>query len=248
MGDRLDLFDVAGQICVITGASSGLGLYCAEQLALRGATVFGISRNLPNDRLPVDGLTHLIGDVTDYEAMALLIDGIERDRGPITAFINNAGIADQISPGVTDPALFRALLETNTVAPAVLTDFVAARMAAAKTPGSIVNVSSVLATKSMPRLASYGASKAALESMTRQQAFYWARKGVRINAFAPGWFFSDMTSDSLNDSLKPILQGLTPMRRIGTVEDMIGSIIFLISRSSQFVTGAVINADGGYSI
>lgn len=233
---------------MITGASSGLGLHCAEQLAHAGAVVFGISRSKPEQRVAIEGLSHLECDVTDTPAMEALLNKIEAGSGPITSFINNAGIALTQRPGVPDQEGFRSLLETNAIAPAVLTDIVASRMQRNKVAGSIVNVSSVLAQRGMPRLAAYGASKAALEAMTRQQAAQWARYGIRINAFAPGWFFSELTTNSLDQGLAPILRGMTPMRRIGTVEDMFGAVVFLISNASKFVTGSILTADGGYSI
>lgn len=248
MSNPVDIFDVSAQLCVITGTSSGLGLYAAQQLAKRGATVIGIARHVAANPEPVSGFTQMAADVTDFDAMGSVVEKIEREFGPITSFINNAGIADHGKPGVTNPETFRALLETNTIAPAVLTDMVAQTMAKNGVAGSIVNVSSALAHKGMARLASYGASKAALEAMTRQQAVNWGKSGIRINAFAPGWFFSDMTNQSLNQGFAAVLSGMTPLRRIGTVEDMLGALLFLVSNASQFVTGTTICADGGYSI
>lgn len=241
------LFDVSGQVCVITGASTGLGFFLAEQLVERGATVIGISRNPPKSHSTSTQLIHMIGDVTDYDAMEAMLETTEAEHGPVTSFINNAGIADHAKPGAMNADVFRGILETNTIAPAVLTDLVAAKMAKSGIAGSIVNISSALAHRGMPRLASYGASKAALEAMTRQQAIHWGKSGIRINAFAPGWFFSEMTNESLNQGFEPVLRGMTPMRRVGTVQDMIGGIVFLLSSASQFVTGSTICADGGYS-
>lgn len=242
-----DPYALEGKCCVVTGASSGLGLHMAGVLAAQGAHVFGLSLELPNEESCVDEVTHLIGDVSDTDAMETAITQIEGRAGPIECWVNNAGIGGYGRKGGLQSKEFERLLAVNAVAPGVLGDLVAGRMKANGVAGSVINVSSALGRTAMPSAAAYGASKAALDHLTRQQARAWALHGIRFNAIAPGWFRTAMTQEVFDKGFDAVLKGQIPMRRLGTADDLDGALILLASSASEYITGTIISIDGGFS-
>jgi 2-deoxy-D-gluconate 3-dehydrogenase len=239
-----DIFSVEGRICLVTGASSGLGAHFAALLASRGAQVAGASFTEPAEAM--ENVLHFDCDIRDGAAVTATFDAVEREWGPIQVLINAAGVAEFERAEALEDEVFAELLDVNVTGTMRVTREAVKRMQKAKQGGSIINISSVLATKTMSGLSAYGGSKAALEQLTRAHAAEWARHGIRVNALAPGWFPTAMTQQHFDKGLDQILKTRIPMRRLGTPDDLDGALLLLASEASRYMTGSVITVDGGF--
>ena len=247
-------FRLDGRLALVTGASSGLGDRFVRVLAGAGATVVAAARRA--DRLEalaaeVDGVVPVVGDVSDDGACQDLVDRAEAEGGgTVDVLVNNAGISDGPSRAEQqDPDDFRRVLEVNLEACFVLARRCAPAMLAAGR-GSIVNVSSVhgLVASSPNRQAGYVASKFGLVGLTQELACQWADQGVRVNAIAPGYFASELSTPMLEDEggLRWVVRN-TPMHRAGDPHELDGALLFLASDASSYVTGQTLAVDGGWT-
>jgi NAD(P)-dependent dehydrogenase (short-subunit alcohol dehydrogenase family) len=248
-------FRLDGQVAVVTGASSGLGHRFARVLHAAGATVVAAARR--RDRL--DALAEELGDrlvpVTcdvsvDADCERLVHDAIALD-GHLDVLVNNAGIGAPL-PAESEPIdHFREVLDVNVNALFLLSQL-AGRHMIERRRGSIVQVASILGiVASTPiKQASYCTSKGAVISLTRELGCQWARKGVRVNALAPGWFPSEMTAvmfgEDAQESAVDYLVRTCPMGRGGEEHELDGALLFLASDASSYVTGQVLAVDGGW--
>jgi NAD(P)-dependent dehydrogenase (short-subunit alcohol dehydrogenase family) len=249
--DPLGAFRLDDQVAIVTGASSGRGVRFAEVLHAAGATVVVAARRLDRlealvERLP--GSVAVECDVSiDADLEALVATTIER-FGRIDVLVNNAGIGTVV-PAEDEPiAEFRRVIEVNLNALFLLSQLVGRQMLA-QGSGSIINVSSILGlVASAPiKQASYTASKGAVVNLTREMAVEWARKGVRVNAIAPGWFPSEMTSEMFeDDSSLAYMKRNAPMGRGGEPHELDGALLYLAGDASGYVTGQVLTVDGGW--
>lgn len=244
------LFDISGKVFVITGASSGLGKAVAKGLLARGAKVANLSLEISTDGIDPDH-EHLLNIAIDLGKTAdvqSVFDGIEDRLGGVDCLINNAGVFQQARWDDDQEAQMRALFDVNFMAPVRLSRVACARMGANENGGTIINMSSVLATTNMSGSGAYGATKAALEAVTRSMAVENAGKKIRVNAIAPGWFPTKMTQKEFERNLAGIIRTRTPMRRLGDPHEIIGAVVYLSSDASRFVTGTVLPVDGGFSL
>lgn len=248
-----DLFALDGTVVVLTGASSGLGHRFARALAAAGATVVMAARRA--DRLAelVDELGGGLAvpcDLTAAGAAERLITAAVDRYGRIDAVVNNAGIS-RVVPAVDDRIDdFRRELEINLVAPYELARAAARWMLAERRTGSIINIGSVLGHGGGGRLKvpGYAAAKGGLHNLTRELASQWARRGVRVNAIAPGWFETEMNSEMFaTDGGRRYIVDNTPMGRPGRDGELDGALLFLLSDASRYVTGQVLYVDGGWT-
>lgn len=250
-----DLFSLDGQVAVVTGASSGLGERFARVLHGAGATVVVAARRL--DRLEV--LAKELGDRVVPVRCDVAVDAdceglVEAARaatpgGRIDVLVNNAGIGTPV-PAEDEPlAEWRQVINVNLTGLFALTQLTG-RVMLAQGSGSIVNIASILGmVASAPiKQASYCATKGAVVNLTRELGCQWARKGVRVNAIAPGWFPSEMTGDMFgNESSMEFLRRNCPMGRGGNEDELDGALLFLAGRASTYVTGTTIPIDGGWT-
>lgn len=247
------LFDVAGRVALVTGASSGLGRHFALTLAARGAIVVAAARRV--DRLEAvvaeiaaaGGRAQAVAlDVTDAQSVAAAFAQAESSSGVPSIVVNNAGIAEA-GPALGQPeADWRAVLETNLEGAYRVAQAAAQAMVAAGRGGSIVNIASILALRVGANLAAYAAAKAGLLHATRALALEWARHGIRVNAIAPGYILTDMNREFFATEAGQAMVKRIPQRRIGNPADLDGALLLLASDAGAYMTGTVVVADGGH--
>ena len=189
-------------------------------------------------------------DVTDPDSVSRLVGAAVDSFGAVDVVINNAGIS-RVLPAVSDTREgFVDEITINLIAPYELSRTAARWMIDNKRGGSIINVGSVMGFGGGGRLraAGYAASKGGLHNLTRELASQWARKDIRVNALAPGWFESEMTDDMFQtDSGRQYIESNTPMGRPGHGHELDGPLLFLASDASSYVTGHVLAVDGGWT-
>jgi NAD(P)-dependent dehydrogenase (short-subunit alcohol dehydrogenase family) len=243
--------DLAGQVALVTGASSGLGDRFARVLAANGARVIATARRI--DRLN-DLATQIADtggtcvpvqlDVTDAAQIADVVGVAEEYTGPVQILVNNAGIPDAQYATKMSVDLVDAVLDTNLRAPFLLSCEVARRLIDLKLPGRIVNISSVGGFHyGGGGAALYSISKAGVNRLTETLAVEWSKFGINVNAIAPGLFASEM-SDGMLERMGDLTRAF-PRRRIGQPENLDSTLLYLVSPASEMVTGTVIKVDDG---
>lgn len=245
-----ELFDLTGEVALVTGASSGLGERFAAVLAAHGARVIAAARR--TDRLEElaarhPGIHPLALDVTRSETLAAALAGAEAEVGPLTILVNNAGMVRAAPfPEVPD-ADWESIWRTNVDAVWKLSQAFARRAIAAHRSGAIVNIASVLGLRVSRRDSAYAISKAAVVQMTHALALDLAPRLIRVNAIAPGYITTEMTAAYLSNPASAETRRRIPMQRIGDPCDLDGALLLLASpRASAFMTGSTIVVDGGH--
>jgi len=244
---------LVGRVAIVTGASSGLGARFAVVLAEAGAEVVAAARRL--DRLEeLAGMNPRIhpvqADVTDEDDRSRLVAAATERFGRLDVLVNNAGAGSGGEGEQADVAVFRSILRLNLESAFALSQLAAAPMRKQRC-GSIVNISSMfglVASVPVPD-AGYVASKSGLNGLTRELAAQWGADGVRVNAVAPGWFLTELTTELFEDEkTQRWLARQVPLGRPGKPEELDGVLLFLASDASSYCTGQVIAVDGGYTI
>jgi NAD(P)-dependent dehydrogenase (short-subunit alcohol dehydrogenase family) len=249
----LDRFSLEGKVAIVTGASSGLGVAFARGLAEAGADVALGARRvqmLEQTKAMVEGLGRravaVPTDVAEPDQCERLVAEAVAQLGGIDILVNNAGIAAAV-PGTREtPEHFRGVIDVNLNGCYWMAQSFAR---AATRGGSIVNIGSVLGltTAGLPQ-AAYAASKAGLVGLTRDLAQQWtARKGIRVNCIAPGFFETEMSEQYLPGYLEQML-GRVVMGRQGDPEELAATLVWLVSEAGGYVTGQTIAVDGGVTI
>jgi len=247
-----DRFNLEGKTALVTGAGSGLGRLFAKTLAEAGATVVLAARRREKLEETAKSITEKGGnaicidlDVTDSASVQSCFSEIEASVGVIDILVNNAGIARQeflvdISEGDWD-----AVIDTNLKGVFLVAQRAAQSMIKAGSPGSIINIASILGLRVSKALASYIAAKSAVVQITKAMALEWAPHGIRVNAIAPGFFITEMNQEQFDAGAGEILTKRVPMRRVGELEELSGPILLLASDAGSFMTGSTIEVDGG---
>lgn len=250
------LFSLHGQVAVVTGASSGLGVECATALAIAGADVAMVARR----RERLEALAHRLreqthvrvvpvsADITIDADLDRIVERTTAELGEIDILVNDAGIALGGGASVIAREKWDAEFAVNVTAPMMLARRVTNRLIARKAPGRVINITSMYASLASPyRMAAYAASKAALENLTRELAVEWAPYQINVNAISPGMIPTELNEHGLKiPGIRERTETFTPMRRLGRPEEIRGAVIYLASRASSYVTGSVLRVDGGY--
>lgn len=257
-----NVFSMEGRVAIVTGASSGLGYRFARVLHAAGATVVPVARRL--DRLEalaaelggnrILPLRCDVGDPGDIERAVQLAE----DRcGVVDVLINNAGISEPVSAEAESLENWQHIMDVNTRGVFWFCREVGRRLIEAQRGGTIVNISSLAASVSMApmKLATYGASKGAVESLTRGLAVEWATKGIRVNTISPGLIRTELSAQystysaaegEAPDPLTKYIRRNCPMGRWGEASDLDGALLFFASEASSFCTGQTLAIDGGW--
>ena len=250
MAGVLDLFRLDGRVAVVTGASSGLGAGFAVALAQAGAdVVLGARRTDRLVQVSAEVVSigrralHVVTDVSEPAQCTALVDAAISRFGKVDVLINNAGVGTAVPAIREHPDDFRRVIDVNLNG----AYWMAQACGRVMQPGSsIVNVSSVLGLiNPIAPQAAYAASKAGLIGLTRDLSQQWAgRRGIRVNAVAPGYFATEMTAEIPEDMLTRIV-GSSPLARIGEQHELSAAIVFLASPASSYITGSTLAVDGG---
>ena len=248
-----DLFDLAGEVALVTGASSGLGWRFAEVLAAHGASVVLAARrverleDLKARIVARGGKAEIVAlDLAERDRIAPAFDAAERAFGTVTLLISNAGISGgKRVLDMTDED-WRGVLAINLDAVWFAAQEAARRMVAAEKQGAIINIASLLAFRVAPTLSAYAVAKAGVRQLTAALAVELARHRIRVNAIAPGYILTEINRDFFATSKGEALIKTIPQRRIGEPAELDGTLLLLASsRASGFMTGATIVVDGG---
>lgn len=251
-----NLFDLTGRVAIVTGGGSGIGLGIAQGLADAGARVAIVGRNPEKLAAATRSIAEqssievvpFVADVADEAQVALLVRTVVDRFGRIDILFNNAGITVRKQPQDMTLAEWQSVLDVNLTSAFLMSKAVYPEMKRAG-GGKIVNTGSMASLFGAAYASGYAASKAGIVQLTKSLALAWAADNIQVNAILPGWFETAMT-----DRARVEVPGLTervnariPAGRWAKPHDMAGAAIWLASRASDYVTGAAIPIDGGYS-
>lgn len=247
------LFDLTGHKALITGASAGLGLYFAQTLAAAGAQVVLAARRADKLAEAVSEIEAGGGravavsmDVGDRASVIRALDEAQAQLGVIDIVVNNAGVSGtKRALDYTDED-WDWVVDTNLKGAWIVAQESARRMIVAQSPGSIINVTSILGSRVTNLLTPYVAAKGGLRQLTQALAIEFARYNVRVNSLAPGYFITDINREQLTGPDGEKLRMRIPTRRFGEFEDLEGPLLLLASKAGSHMTGAEIVVDGGH--
>ena len=250
------LFDLGGRVAIVTGGNGGIGLGLARGLADAGANIAVVGRNETKSKAAVNDLAargvkaaSVVADVTDKEAVARMVESVTAEFGRIDILINNAGINVRKPPHALAIEEWESVIDTNLTSAFLCSKAVYPAMKAAK-GGKIINIGSMMSIFGASFTPAYAASKGGIVQFTRACACAWATDNIQANAILPGWIDTDLTERARAEvsGLNERVLARTPAARWGTIDDFAGIAVFLSSAASDFVTGAAIPVDGGFSV
>jgi 2-deoxy-D-gluconate 3-dehydrogenase len=249
-------FDLSGKVAIVTGGNGGIGFGMARGLAAAGAAIVIVGRDEAKSSAAVTELRQsaaqaisVLADVTDEAAVKGMVERVSRELGRIDILVNNAGINIRKPPDALALAEWDSVINTN-----LTSAFLCSRAAypAMKDGGGgkIINIGSMMSIFGASFAPAYAASKGGIVQFTRSCAVAWAADNVQVNAVLPGWIDTDLTRRAREQvaGLHDKVLARTPAARWGASADFAGIAVFLSSSASDFVTGAAIPVDGGFSI
>jgi 2-dehydro-3-deoxy-D-gluconate 5-dehydrogenase len=251
----MNLFNLSGRVAIVTGGNGGIGLGMATGLAQAGAAVVVAGRQAKKNAAAVKTLEGLGAkavaaevDVNDEKSVRALADTAVQQFGRLDILVNNAGISIRKQPEAYALAEWQQVIDTNLTAAFVCSQAAYPHMVKAG-GGKIINIGSMLSIFGTAYAAPYAASKGGIVQMTKALASAWAKDNIQANAILPGWIDTDLTRTARQqvEGLHDRVVARTPAGRWGSPEDFAGTAVFLASSASDFVTGAALVVDGGYS-
>lgn len=248
-------FDLSGRVAIVTGGNGGIGLGMATGLAQAGAALVIAGRNAGKNAAAVNALQALgaqaaavEADVTQQSACRALIAAALARFGRVDILVNNAGINIRKQPQEYTLEEWKSVLDTNLTSAFLCSQ---AAYAAMQTSGGgkIINIGSMLSIFGAAFAGPYGASKGGVVQLTKSLACAWAKDNIQVNAVLPGWIDTELTRQARKDvaGLHERVLARTPAGRWGDPADFAGVAVFLAGSASDFLTGAAIPVDGGYS-
>jgi gluconate 5-dehydrogenase len=250
------LFSLEGRVALVTGGSRGLGQEMAEGLAEAGAALMLCARRDEWLSPAVDSMRHqgfrvegTLGDVAKAEDVERIVEATIAAYGKVDILVNNAGVTWATEPEDMPLDKWQKVVDINLTG-AFLFAQAAGRDMLKRQWGRIINIASIAglqASVNGPHYAPYAATKAGLIGLTRELAASWGRKGIRVNAIAPGFFHSRL-ADAAIELSEPGIKATSPIPRVGNAGELKGVAVFLASDASNYITGQTIVVDGGRTI
>jgi 2-dehydro-3-deoxy-D-gluconate 5-dehydrogenase len=252
----MDLFDLSGRVAVVTGGNGGIGLGMAKGMARAGAAIVVAGRDAAKNAAAVEELKQLgataraiaVDVLKEGSCRALIADTVKA-HGRLDILVNNAGMSIRKQPEHYTLSEWHTVLDSNLTS-AFLCSHAAYPAMKQRGAGKIVNIGSMMSIFGAPFATAYAASKGGMVQMTKSMATAWAKDNIQVNAILPGWIDTALTRRARQE-----VQGLhesvlkrTPAGRWGIPDDFAGIAIFLAAAASDFVTGAAITVDGGFSV
>ena len=246
-----DLFDLSGKVACVTGASAGLGRRASIALASAGAKVVGVARRrdalLSLEQQIGPAFSFVDHDVSIRGRLKELAHGVVHPFGSPDIIVHAAGINTRQSADEVTPQGWDVTLDLNLRTPFFLSQYLVPSMRA-KGWGRIINFASLQSFRAFPGGLVYGVSKGGVAQMTRAMAEAWSCDGINANAIAPGFFKTELTAPVFADPARAALNAeQTCIGRNGEPEDIDGTVLFLASNASAYVTGQVLAVDGGFT-
>lgn len=249
-----DLFDLSGKVAIVTGTSRGLGQYFARALARAGADLVITSRKLSSldeFKMEIESLGRkalaVKLDVRSHDDIENMIRMIIEEYGKIDILVNNAGLNIRRASTEFSWEDWDTVLDTNLKGSFFCAQAVARQMQK-KNCGRIINIGSCTCVFGMEGIAPYTASRGAILSMTRSLAAEWGRFGITVNVLAPGWFKTAQNAVLYeNKDWLDYITDRIPLNRVGHPNDLDGTVVFLASDASEYITGQIILVDGGFT-
>jgi len=251
----MSLFDLSGRVAIVTGGNGGIGLGMAKGLAMAGAAVVVAARNREKSEMAVAELTGLGGcgafiplDVADPESCRAMVAASVQRFARLDILVNNAGMSIRKPPESYTVEEWHRVLDTNLTGALVCCQAAYPHMQR-QGGGKIVNIGSMMAIFGAAYAAAYSASKGAIVQLSKSLATAWAKDNIQVNAVLPGWIDTELTRDARQQvpGLNERILNRTPAGRWGRPDDLAGIAVFLGGPASDFVTGAAIPVDGGFS-
>jgi 2-deoxy-D-gluconate 3-dehydrogenase len=252
----MEPFDLSGRVAIVTGGNGGIGLGMAKGMARAGATIVVAGRDEAKNAAAVRDLVQRGADASaiavdvlrEDSCRALIRETVNRYER-LDVLVNNAGMSIRKQPQDYTLSEWHTVLDSNLTSAFVCSH--AAYPAMKQTgSGKIINIGSMMSIFGAPFATAYAASKGGMVQMTKSMATAWARDNIQVNAILPGWIDTALTRRAREE-----VQGLhesvlrrTPARRWGTPDDFAGIAVFLAAAASDFITGAAITVDGGFSV
>ena len=250
------MFDLKGRVALVTGGNGGIGLGMARGLAEAGAAIGIAGRNQAKSEVAAAELAKLgvktavlTADVTDEAQCRRMVDDTVARLGRLDILVNNAGINIRKAPQDLSTAEWKEVVDTNLTSAFTCSQAVYPVMKGAG-GGKIINIGSMLSIFGAGFAAAYGASKGGIVQLTKALASGWAKDNIQVNAVLPGWIDTDLTRGAREQikGLNTMVLMRTPAGRWGQPPDLAGVAVFLAAPASDFITGAAIPVDGGYSV
>ncbi|MGH6964963.1 MAG: SDR family NAD(P)-dependent oxidoreductase [Phenylobacterium sp.] len=248
-------FDLTGKVALVTGGNGGIGLGMAKGMAAAGATIVVAGRDAAKNTTAVADILSAGGkasaipvDVLEEESCRALIADTMKAHGRLDILVNNAGMSIRKQPEDYTLAEWHTVLDSNLTSAFLCSQAAYPEMKKGGA-GKIINIGSMMSIFGAPFATAYAASKGGMVQMTKSLATAWAKDGIQVNAILPGWIDTALTRrarEQVNGLHDSVLKR-TPAARWGVPDDFAGIAVFLAAPASDFVTGAAIAVDGGYS-